>query len=136
MPHVSVGIDHNRSRDINIDEGSFPNFQFIETTDRDASFDVSLTWDLGELIWNDDQTSIDTRSKLMVELRDDILNEVTHLYFERRRLQVQIALQPDTDPAVAIERDIKLQELTAGIDALTGGYLSRSLERQGVHNPF
>jgi hypothetical protein len=29
-------------------------------------WNVSLSWDLGELIWNGDQTSIDVRSKLMV----------------------------------------------------------------------
>jgi len=43
-----------------------------------------------------------------MQLRDDILDEVTRLYFERGRLQ----------------------ELTADIDGLTGGYLSRRL-REG-----
>lgn len=51
---------------------------------------VTLSWNLGELIWNDDQTSIDVRSRLMVELRDDILDEITKLYFERLRVKMEL----------------------------------------------
>jgi hypothetical protein len=51
------------------------------TEGKDSKWSVSLTWNLGDLIWSDDQTSeIDKRSEAMVELRDDILNEVTRLY--------------------------------------------------------
>ncbi|MFH1767939.1 MAG: hypothetical protein ABH858_02100, partial [Candidatus Omnitrophota bacterium] len=85
-------------------------------------------WNMGELIWNDDQTSIDTRSKLMVELRDDIMNEVTRTYFERRRLQIEILTSPPRDLKVSLEKELRLQELTADIDALTGGYFSEQLE--------
>ena len=43
------------------------------------------------MIFSTEQTSIDVRSRLMVQLRDDILDEVTRLYFERRRLQLELA---------------------------------------------
>jgi len=90
---------------------------------------LSLKWDLGELIWNDDQTSIDVRSRLMVQLRDDVLDEVTRLYFERRRLQNELFLQPPVDLNKKLEKELRLEELTASIDASTGGYFSRSLNR-------
>ncbi|MFC1594287.1 WD40/YVTN/BNR-like repeat-containing protein [Candidatus Omnitrophota bacterium] len=90
-------------------------------------WDASLTWDFGDLIWNNDQTSIDSRSKLMVELREDILDEVTRLFFERRRLQIELATV-DTATLERQQLELQLQELTALIDALTGGYLSRSLK--------
>ncbi|MDP1852882.1 MAG: hypothetical protein Q8L26_01545 [Candidatus Omnitrophota bacterium] len=63
----------------------------------------------------------------MVELRDDILNEVTRLYYERRRLQAEIFLSPPDEPRIKIEKELRLQELTASIDGLTGGYLSGQL---------
>jgi photosystem II stability/assembly factor-like uncharacterized protein len=89
---------------------------------------VNLQWNLGDLIWNSDQTSIDSRSKLMVELRDDVLNEVTRLYFERRRLQAEVMLSPPQNKNEEIEKKLRLAELTASIDALTGGYFSKAIE--------
>jgi hypothetical protein len=35
---------------------------------------------------------------------------------------------PPKELPVQLEKQIKLEELTAGIDALTGGYLSKFLE--------
>ncbi len=97
------------------------------TNDRDTGWSVSLSWELGDLIWNSAQTSIDSRSKLMVQLRDDVLNEVTRVYFERRRLQIDLSMSPPPDHREKIEKDLRLQELTAIIDALTGSYLSKRL---------
>lgn len=95
----------------------------------DTGWSVSLTWELGELIWNNDQTSIDSRSRYAVQLRDDVLNEVTRLYFERRRLQVAAAVSPPAGIREKIESEIRLQEVTAGIDALTDSYLSKRLNK-------
>lgn len=101
------------------------------TKGNDDAWSVSLTWDLSDLVWSTDQTSIDNRSKLMVQLRDDILNEVTRLFFERRRLQYQAALSTPGAVLERIEADLRLQELTANIDALTGSYLSKRLAGHG-----
>ncbi len=99
------------------------------TSGRDWAWSVSATWDLGELVWNNDQTSIDTRSRLMVQLRDDVLNEVTRLYFERKRLQAELLHSPPQGVMEKVEKELRFQELTADIDALTGFYLSMRLER-------
>ena len=128
LPSVDLGWDRKRSMDTSIDEGTFPKFQLIETEDRNAGLDLSVTWRLGDLIWNSDQTSIDVRSKLMVQLRDDIINEVTRTYFERRRLQVALLTQPPTEQQALLEKELRLQELTALIDGLTGGYLSQQMK--------
>jgi photosystem II stability/assembly factor-like uncharacterized protein len=102
------------------------------TQGNDKGWAVSLTWELGDLIWNNDQTSIDNRSKLMVQLRDDMLNEVTRLYFERRRLQVDMRMSSPVDQRSRIDMELRLQELTASIDSLTGSYLSKRLAQTGV----
>ena len=128
LPSVDLGMDHDRSRDDHVDEGTFPNFQLIKSEDRDAGLDVSVTWDLGELIWSDDQTSIDVRSKLMVQLRDQIVDEVIRTYFERRRLQVALLTHPPTDDHTLLEKELRLQELTALLDGLTGGYFSQQMK--------
>jgi photosystem II stability/assembly factor-like uncharacterized protein len=124
LPSIDIGYDHDTSYDVHYDEGTFPNFQVIETQDRSRGLDLSVSWDLGDLIWNDDQTSIDTRSKLMVELRDDIVSEVTRVYFERRRLQTALLAAPPVDQKTSIEKELRIQELTALLDGLSGGYFS------------
>ena len=90
------------------------------------SWDVSLSWDLGDLVWSTDQTTIDSRSKLMVELREDVLDQVTRLYFERRRLQAELAADA-LEPAAEFDKQLRVDELTALLDAFTGGKFSSKL---------
>ena len=126
LPNVSVGLDRYVTDYWHWDSGTSPDT--LQKGKDAVSWDVTMTWDMGELIWNNDQTSIDTRSKLMVELRDDIMNEITRTYFERRRLQIEMITSPPNDLKVSLEKELRLQELTADIDSLTGGYFSNQLE--------
>ena len=91
-------------------------------------WDVSLSWDLGGLIWNDDQTSIDTRSRLMVQLRDDILDEVNKTYFQRLRVKMELDNLAIEDRGKRYEKELRLRELTASLDGLTGGYFSQQIK--------
>ena len=139
LPTLSVTADSDTNENIDLDRGGTndPDRFIIGPEEKSTDFHAGLSWDLGDLVWNDDQTSIDTRSKLMAELRDDLLNEVTHLYFERRRLQVERLMTGPKELPLEIEKELKLQELTAGIDALTGGYLTKKLDetQPGEHIP-
>jgi len=135
LPTVSLHRDLSNSNNVDIDRGGTadPDKFITGPNDTSASWYATLSWDMGGLIWNNDQTSIDSRSKLMVELRNDILTEVTHLYFERRRLEIEMAQVVSKDvPMDRVNQEIQLQELTASIDALTGGYLSRRLALQNL----
>ena len=85
LPNLSVGLDRSTTELFHWDSGPNPD-NLLKGRDF-LDWDISLSWDLGDLIWNPDQTSIDSRSKLMVELREDITDQVTRLYFERRRGQ-------------------------------------------------
>lgn len=126
LPQLSIGIDRNTTDLWHWEGGSTTKTDDdILRRGRDSvDWDLTLSWNLGELIWNDDQTSIDVRSRLMVELRDDILDEVTKLYFERIRVKMEINNLSIEDSRKRSEKELKLQELTASLDALTGGYFS------------
>ena len=67
----------------------------------------------------------------MVQLRDDILDEVTNYYFERRRLQVELLESPPDDLRQRYKNQLRIHELTANLDALTGGYFTHELEKRG-----
>ncbi len=124
LPTIGLGLDNNRTQDSSVDAGTFPKFQIIDTQDRKNGLNFSVKWELADLIWNGDQTSIDVRSKLMVQLRDDIVDEIIRTYFERRRIQVALLTNPLSDQQTVLEKELRIQELTATIDGLTGGYFS------------
>jgi ligand-binding sensor domain-containing protein len=91
-------------------------------------FGASMSWDLADIVWSSDQTSIDSRSKLMVELREDILDQVTRLYFERRRLQTELHATNEITQQEKSDKELRIAELTALIDAFTGGKFSNEIE--------
>ena len=126
LPDVSLGLDRYVTDLYHWDAGQNPDV--LQTGDDVITWDVTMSWDLGDLVWSTDQTSIDTRSRLMVQLRDDILDEITRTYFERRRLQIETYLSPPSDLKQKLEKELRIQELTADLDALTGGYFSAQLK--------
>lgn len=130
LPSMSVGMDSGQDWDYSDSLfGSSTGAHFIGPDDksygRDMGFDVSLSWDLADLVWSTDQTTIDSRSKLMVELREDVLNQVTRLYFERRRLQMEMEGKiASFDASSQLEKQLRLEEMTAYLDAFTEGKFS------------
>lgn len=128
LPKVTFGIDKDMSNEFHWDTGGDDTL-IIGPDEEKTGWDITCTWDLGDFIYNEHQTTIDIRSKLMVQLREDILNEVTRLYFERRHLQVELADNKPLTQAQKIKKDLRLQELTASIDALTGGAFSGAIKR-------
>ena len=125
LPDLSVGLDRAEGELYHWDTGQNPD-NLLKGRDL-LNWDVSLSWDLGDLIWSTDQTAIDSRSKLMVELREDVLDQVTRLYFERRRLQAELAAVDSSEPPVQFDKQLRIDELTALLDAFTGGEFSRRL---------
>jgi len=138
LPKLTIGMDRDKDKTISnsiwgtYGSNSSPGKYYVgpddETRYNNKNWDVSLTWELGDLIYSDDQTNIDVRSRLMVELRDDILDEVTKLYFERLRVKMELDNLSIEDRKKRFERELKMQELTAMLDALTGGYFSQQLK--------
>ncbi|MDD4953746.1 MAG: hypothetical protein PHG40_02430 [Candidatus Omnitrophica bacterium] len=129
LPQVSVGVDRNTT-DLWHWEGGSTTKSDDDTLRRgrdNLDWDVTLSWDLSELIWNSDQISIDTRSRLVVQLRDDILDEVTKTYFERLRVKMEMNNLSIEDRQKRLDKELKLRELTAMLDGLTGGYFSSEL---------
>jgi hypothetical protein len=91
---------------------------------------ISFSWDFSDLVYSESQTSIDSRAKLMVDQRNDILSEVTRLYFERKKIQMEIASEKKMSEGELNGKRLRLMELTALIDRLTGGTYSKLLKSQ------
>lgn len=104
----------------------------VQSTDLDHRFEFRASWNLDELVFNRNELSVYRELKRLVELRTDILKEVTKLYYERRRLQVDLILRAPKSLLAMVRRKLRLQELSADLDALTGGFFSRRLKSAGI----
>ena len=63
----------------------------------------------------------------MVQLRGDLLDEVNKLYFERIRVKMELDSLQIEDRKKRFEKELRVKELTASLDALTGGYFSSQI---------
>lgn len=126
VPSVSLDFDRDVSDLYHWNTGANPDELQRGTSVID--WGISFRWDLADALWSTDQTTIDSRAKMMVELRDDLLNQVTRMYFERRRLQIEILQMQEHDP-LRWQKEMRVEELTAGMDALTGGQFSRDINK-------
>ena len=130
MPTFSLGKDWGASNNVDLDRaGTSDPDRFINGPwNKDRGADIDLSWDLGDFIFSTSQTSIDSRAKLMVDLRNDLLSEATRLFYERRRLQAETLQDPAPDEKTHLDRILRIEELTSLLDALTGGWLSERLD--------
>ena len=90
--------------------------------------ELEIQWDFSKLIFNPDKLKVSKEISNLVELREEILTTVNKLYFARRRLQVLQLLNPPKSVRKAIYLKLRIDSLTADIDALTGGWFSRTLK--------
>lgn len=98
--------------------------------DQDRTFYVRGRWDLDQLIMSSERIRIINETQDIAKLREKTLSDVTRLYFERRRIQVENLLSARKDMATAVKQELKLLELTANIDALTGGRFSQTVAKK------
>lgn len=102
-----------------------------ERTDASAgvgqSVDVRASWDLDKLVMSSEKIRVISEAQDIVKLRDKALDSVTRLYFDRRRLQVEMLLGSGGDLKTQMKNELRLQELTAQLDAYTGGRFSKAL---------
>ena len=136
LPQVALGGGASRDRDEgrDIDEsivsGSLHRLvDQDEGVSRDDDLSLVFTWDLGDLFYHPEQIDVSREAREVIELRDDVLDEITQLYFERSRVLVELAAAQTPEEALRLR--LRAAELAAGIDAWTGGWFSRALREAG-----
>ena len=132
LPELSIGLGQGSSRQRGWDtDESFGSgdtrrlFDSDRTRGEDFEAKIELRWDLGALAYHDEAIDVSHEAREVIELRDDVLDEIAQLYFERRRTLLEHAL---LDASAGLERErlrLRADELAAGLDAWTGGWFSR-----------
>ena len=94
---------------ISDEEGDPSSEKDYAQVDNDDKIVVKLEWRLDKLVMSSEQIRIINESQKTVKLREKLLDEVTRLYFDRRRLQVEQLLNPPSGLQARIEGQLRLQ---------------------------
>ncbi len=142
LPVVTLHGDYQRDRDRGADQNqSFSAGEIRQLQGRDwgdgrkLGLALVASWDLGDLAYHPESIDVEKEARERIELRDDVLDELNQLYFERRRVLGELALEADPESPVALRMRVRAEELAAGIDGWTGGWFSRRLAAAATHSP-
>ena len=107
----------------------------IDRDDNQVNTGMKLSWNLGNLIYDPEINDINTSARVTANIRENILNEITQIYFTRRELLYRILntiLESNedeiTNSEIYYQDQIKLEEYTAQLDARTDSWFSTKLE--------
>jgi hypothetical protein len=132
LPLVTLDLDRSRGRDASRDwDQSFVSGNTHQLFDRgrsrshDSSATLRFTWDLGDAAYHPEEIDLSKEARELIELRDDVLDEVTQLYFERRRVLLELAALGPAGGLEVARLQLRADELAAQLDAWTGGWFGR-----------
>jgi len=129
VPNIQGGflnsLSTNRRK---MNDGLYSTLPFKEdaTANEDIrAFSISASWSLDRLVFNAEVLDVQS----LIGILDGVVREVTTIYYIRRRLQIDNVLRPPTDLASKISQTIRVEELTGLLDAMTGGFMSKSIRK-------
>ncbi len=128
LPALKFVVDHDLERDEALDRYQDEPDRWGADTDRDLGFQISAQWKLDELVFNSDEVRVWSALADRASRREALLTVLVGYYFERRKLQLKEILSPPANLQETAELKLRIAELTAAIDALTAGLLTRSLK--------
>lgn len=127
VPGISVGFTNSLSSfNRAVDDIIFRNVGIAKIEEQNADFtgfSASASWSLERLIFNAEE--LDVMS--LIGIQDGLQREVTALYYVRKRLQIEMLLNPPKTLASRLSGRLRLEELTGLLDAYTGGFFSRKI---------
>jgi hypothetical protein len=85
---------------------------------------IEFAWDLGGVVYPLESVDLSRELRQVVSLRDDVADEINQLYFERQSIREQLATHEVMEPGEKARMRWRAQELDAGLDAWTGGWIS------------
>lgn len=131
-PEMSLAFDADFDRDREWDsDQSFLSGDTRHLFDRSRNdregfgASIKLEWDLGAIAYPDDAVNLSRELRQVVSLRDDVSDEINQVYFERQGIRERLAKDPALSAAEATRLHLRARELEAGLDAWTGGWVTR-----------
>jgi hypothetical protein len=129
LPELRVMVDRRFARTESVDLGTPSDSAALAPVGIDSNNDVRYqaraTWDLSKIIFNPDEVGAQFQALRTADARREIELLIIRLYFERRRLKAESAAADDLDVLPGSRRELRIAEIEAELDALTGGAFAR-----------
>ena len=127
---VDFDFEHQRDDDEAFISGDMRRL-FDRTRDEGRRYQaaIELDWDLGGVVYPLESVDLSRELRQVVSLRDDVADEINQLYFERQTIREKLSAPAPAGGSIETGEVARLQwrarELDAGLDAWTGGWISR-----------
>lgn len=86
-------------------------------------FEAKAYWDLNELVFSKNSLAIASEARYRQIIRSQLLEDLHQAYFERKKLLIQTRNKPTEEWTAGMR--IRLEEIEAKLDAMTGGAFSK-----------
>jgi photosystem II stability/assembly factor-like uncharacterized protein len=130
LPNITAGAHWAPAADqMNITDYMYPHYPwkyFNAANDNGLTVEVFARWDLGRLIFDKRELPHWGRiERNLGGIRQDMAERVHRLYMEYKRVSRTLVMAPPADPLTRANLEIRLQELTAYLDGVSGGGWSK-----------
>ena len=125
LPKITAGYRHDeRSTRVVCLESNGSEVDYLRLVPGDT-IEVRASWNFDELLFTQAELHISSALAQLTRQRDERVEKARRIYFERRKRTVELALAPPLSAQERAEEQLEIDALTAELDALTGGLLSR-----------
>ena len=123
LPLVAAGYRYDDERFLRTENQTpMPVLQIDENTNmRNNAISVGAVWDLRQLVFNPAEVQVFG----LIGVQRDIMLEATRTYYLRKQLVLRKLYSPPQDPMAEAALDMRIDEFTALLDVLTGGWFSK-----------
>src|SRR6185369_1853760 len=136
LPEVRGRVDRRFARAESVDLGSSTSTAPLAPvgidSDNDVRYELRATWDLSKLVFNPDEIGAHFQALRTADARREIESLVIRLFFDRRRLKAELFAADAIAtgmPLSGVKMQLRVAEIEAELDALTGGAFTRLSRR-------
>jgi hypothetical protein len=122
IPNVELGA--RRGQGMDLKPATSADVEGLRlSTDDNLVLEATLRFELGRLLFADDEVGIAREARAARSSRDDLVRQIVELYFKRKRLLLERDLRGSSD----IDHEVRIAEAEALLDAFTNGAFRRML---------
>ena len=126
LPEIRARAERRFGRSESVDlAGAVPTAPVGIDSDNALYYELRVTWDLSRILFNPDEIAAQFQALRTADARREIESLVIRLYFERRRLKAELAAADASDTSSDMRLELRIAEIEAELDALTGGAFTR-----------
>ena len=127
MPSVKLSARRGQTIDLLAAQTTTTDRNSASTGD-DLVLEAQLMFDLAKVVWSTSEMRVEREFRAERKAEQELVQSITKLYFERRRLQ----LTRDLGHAADVTDELRILEIEGLLDGFTGGTFSRSIRRTRI----